>query len=188
MTNDVAANLIARAVIGGTASVIGGGKFANGAYTASFGYLFNQLQHPAAPRAIYGETAGLYPQLSPGARNVYDVVNWDPASAAELQEARAWVAEVQARNANVHYSQPQGNNPIEQRQWQLAVDAANMAGNLSPPDVRHFFIRQDAVGRQAPGWAGGQAPFRSFGPFINAGGGDVPRGRQTYIDFYQGIR
>jgi hypothetical protein len=33
------------AVIGGTASVIGGGKFANGAETAAFGYLFNSIWH-----------------------------------------------------------------------------------------------------------------------------------------------
>jgi RHS repeat-associated protein len=33
------------AIIGGTASVLGGGKFANGAVTAAFGYLFNELQH-----------------------------------------------------------------------------------------------------------------------------------------------
>jgi hypothetical protein len=34
-------NTVAAAVVGGTASVLGGGSFANGAVTASFGYLFN---------------------------------------------------------------------------------------------------------------------------------------------------
>ncbi|MCU7806371.1 MAG: hypothetical protein KZQ73_00645 [Candidatus Thiodiazotropha sp. (ex Semelilucina semeliformis)] len=38
-------NGIARVVIGGTASRIGGGKFANGAVTAAYGYMFNELQH-----------------------------------------------------------------------------------------------------------------------------------------------
>jgi hypothetical protein len=33
------------AIIGGTASVLGGGKFANGAVTAAFGYLYNELLH-----------------------------------------------------------------------------------------------------------------------------------------------
>jgi len=88
----------------------------------------------------------------------------------------------------VHYAQPRGNNPIELQQWQLSVDAAANAGNLSPSNVRHFFIRQDRIGRQAPGWTGGAAPYQSFGPFVNPGGGDVPRGNQTYIDFYRGIR
>jgi RHS repeat-associated protein len=34
---------IATAMVGGTASVIGGGKFANGAFQAGFGYLFNGM-------------------------------------------------------------------------------------------------------------------------------------------------
>lgn len=33
----------AATIAGGTASAIGGGKFANGALTAAFGYLFNQM-------------------------------------------------------------------------------------------------------------------------------------------------
>lgn len=40
-----AADFIMRTVIGGTASVLGGGKFANGAQTAAFGYLFNHCAH-----------------------------------------------------------------------------------------------------------------------------------------------
>ena len=128
-----------------------------------------------------------YPQLLPGTRSPYDPAHWDPVSAAELQEARAWVSEVQSRNNNVHSSQPRGNNPIEQRQWQLALDAETMAGNLSPPAVRHFFIRQDGIGAQAPGWAGAQNPYRSFGPFINPGGGDVPRGSNTYRRVSRGL-
>jgi RHS repeat-associated protein len=35
--------LAASAVVGGTASVIGGGKFQNGAITGAFGYLFNEM-------------------------------------------------------------------------------------------------------------------------------------------------
>lgn len=33
------------AVLGGTGSVLGGGKFANGAVTGAYGYLFNELSH-----------------------------------------------------------------------------------------------------------------------------------------------
>ncbi|CAM3722259.1 hypothetical protein RHSA111115_03670 [Rheinheimera salexigens] len=40
---DVAYGTVVSAVIGGTASVISGGKFANGAQTAAFQYLFNQI-------------------------------------------------------------------------------------------------------------------------------------------------
>ncbi len=38
--------MVSRAVVGGTVSVIGGGKFANGAVMAAYGYLFNCSSHP----------------------------------------------------------------------------------------------------------------------------------------------
>ena len=41
-------NVVARSIIGGTASVLGGGKFANGAMTGAFGYLFNCGAHPGS--------------------------------------------------------------------------------------------------------------------------------------------
>lgn len=41
----VGGGLIGRIVVGGTASVVGGGKFANGAVTATFAYMFNDFQH-----------------------------------------------------------------------------------------------------------------------------------------------
>jgi hypothetical protein len=48
--------LIVQSAIGGTASTLGGGKFGNGAVTAAFGYLFNEVQHSAAEaRAKYGK-------------------------------------------------------------------------------------------------------------------------------------
>lgn len=40
-TNFTEGNFMATVVAGGTVSAIGGGKFANGALTASFGYLYN---------------------------------------------------------------------------------------------------------------------------------------------------
>lgn len=43
-----AANLLINSVVGGTASVLGGGKFWNGAKTAAFGYLFNECLHTRA--------------------------------------------------------------------------------------------------------------------------------------------
>jgi hypothetical protein len=41
--NSIPAQFAVTTVVGGTVSVIGGGKFANGAAQAGFGYLFNQL-------------------------------------------------------------------------------------------------------------------------------------------------
>ncbi|MBW9336787.1 hypothetical protein FEE59_25050, partial [Herbaspirillum sp. RU 5E] len=42
---EFAANVAARAIVGGTASVLGGGKFENGALTAAFAYTFNECGH-----------------------------------------------------------------------------------------------------------------------------------------------
>jgi hypothetical protein len=41
---------IASAILGGTASHLGGGKFANGAVTAAFGYVMNQLSPSGRPK------------------------------------------------------------------------------------------------------------------------------------------
>jgi hypothetical protein len=43
--NQFIGGVVSSMVIGGTASVLGGGKFANGAQTAAFGYLFNCSLH-----------------------------------------------------------------------------------------------------------------------------------------------
>jgi RHS repeat-associated protein len=44
---DWADNYVSQAVIGGTASVLGGGTFGNGAITAAFAYAYNALAHPS---------------------------------------------------------------------------------------------------------------------------------------------
>ncbi|MDD4928798.1 MAG: hypothetical protein PHP85_05920 [Gallionella sp.] len=66
--------VVARAVLGGTASVIGGGKFANGAMTGAYGYLFNKLAHSQA--------AGSYVERlragSAQARTMLDAMAADP--------------------------------------------------------------------------------------------------------------
>jgi RHS repeat-associated protein len=58
-----AAALVANSTLGGLSSVAGGGKFANGAVTGAFGYLFNQAAHAAAGAAggagtVVGGSAG----------------------------------------------------------------------------------------------------------------------------------
>jgi hypothetical protein len=59
------AKLVATSVVGGLASVAGGGKFANGAVTAAFGYLFNEMAHCAAGDQTCGR--GALAPASPGA-------------------------------------------------------------------------------------------------------------------------
>lgn len=52
MKLDFVGGLVYSSVVGGTASVLGGGKFANGAVTGAFVYLFNDMMHRAGERAI----------------------------------------------------------------------------------------------------------------------------------------
>ncbi len=140
-------------------------------------------------RAVFGETGGLYPQRSDDKKSIYRPENWDEASAADLAAARREVGAVSERNSFIHRASARRRDPIAQMQYRLAVAAASdVANSTLPTTTRHFFIRQLGVGPQAPGWAGTSQPIRSYGPFVNPGGGDVPRGTQTYIDFYDGIR
>ncbi|SMN14160.1 hypothetical protein BHECKSOX2_1557 [Bathymodiolus heckerae thiotrophic gill symbiont] len=67
-TSELVANTITDAVVGGTVSVIGGGKFANGAQTGAFRYLFNESMHAGKGLQVRfstkdydnGATVGLY--------------------------------------------------------------------------------------------------------------------------------
>ena len=59
----VPAEAIATAVVGGTASVLAGGKFANGAVTASFGFAFNQLAHTWSAEELCQDTCSASPHL-----------------------------------------------------------------------------------------------------------------------------
>jgi RHS repeat-associated protein len=136
----------------------------------------------------YGETAGLLPAKAANApakvKNIYDPSTWDPASTQQLQDARQNIMDISDRNSNVKKSTA-SDNPIEQQIWNANMDAAGKSnGSMSG---KYFFIRQDGVGAQHPSKRAGYGqgtPIRSYGPFRNVGGGDVPRGSGTYIDIY----
>jgi RHS repeat-associated protein len=140
--------------------------------------------------AAFGETGGIYPQLKPGASNVYNPSDWDPGSAQELQEARAWIADVRERNKITGFlDKSRTTNAVERTIWTKCYEAAEKAARKNlPSDVRHFFLRQEGEGRQKPDWARNMTPYKTFGPFKNIGGGDVPTGDKTFIDFYKGVR
>lgn len=141
-------------------------------------------------RTIYGETAGIYPQLTAQAddKGVYRAENWNPDSAQQLKTARAWMAGVRLVNPKVRESVPDLSTGVERMVWGNSVDAAQAAQQLKPPSgTNHFLIRQEGGdGLQTPPSSWGNTELvRSFGPFMNTGGGDVPKGSNTYIDFYK---
>jgi hypothetical protein len=148
--------------------------------------LVRAVKERSGRTAIYGETSGLYAQKKNPNGSTYDPNNWDPDSQAQLQEGRRWIAEVQRRNPSMKYNNPTGNNPLEARQWEFANDAANRARSqqVSPSEDTKIFLRQDGVGPQAPPWHG-YVLDKSFGPFVNVGGGDVPKGDKTYIEIHR---
>ncbi|MDR3711325.1 MAG: hypothetical protein P4L51_00795 [Puia sp.] len=134
-----------------------------------------------AAKAAYGETKGLRPQKGNDGKV-------DEKSKEQLTEARADVAEVSRRNGYVHREDgSKKKDKASKDAWDDSANASKMKTDL-PLNVRHFFLRQEGEGKQAPDWAGDKKPFKSFGPFVNPGGGDVPRGNNTYIDFYQGVK
>lgn len=137
----------------------------------------------------YGETRGLLPQKSTGAKrhDPYDRTTWDKDSFDELQEARRNIMDVSERNPRVHRAKPSDKaNSIERTAWGDNTSAAAQSSGALPGS--HFFIRQAGVGPQRPpekaGFGQTGNPIRSYGPFINVGDGDAPKGKHTYIDIY----
>lgn len=79
---------VIRSVVGGTASVAGGGKFANGAVTAAFGFAFNHLGHSSVG-AVLTKTVEitdleLNPYVGPLSNSQNDDVNSINSSIAML--------------------------------------------------------------------------------------------------------
>jgi RHS repeat-associated protein len=130
---------------------------------------------------VYGETSGLSPEKGKDGKA-------DPNSANQLKEARENIADISERNKTVHSHHPSKKelkNPSAREAWERSKEAARASDGSKPG--RYFFIRQDEVGRQKPRESAGFGqgdPIHEYGPFNNAGGGDVPRGSQTYVDIY----
>ena len=153
---------------------------------------FDEDDEPLDPKtekraqAIYGETSGLTPKLINPKVSPYKKSNWEAKSAERLHAARTFIGIISERNPLVHFASPTNfENSIQSQVWVHSVEAAMNAANstLLDPHVTNFFLRQDGVGRQVPPWPE-FIRYESLGPFNNVGGGDVPIGPNTYIDFY----
>jgi len=130
---------------------------------------------------VYGETSGISPEKGKDGKA-------DPNSAKQLKEARENIADISERNKTVHSHHPSKKelkNPMAREAWEESKEAARASDGSKPG--RYFFIRQDGAGLQKPRESAGFGqgdPIREYGPFNNAGGGDVPKGSQTYVDIY----
>ena len=190
--------------VGGVTTEAAGGSFANVAWSAAFQQMFNAALHTMAQsngrtnkfknsslsdkqaQAAFGETSGIYPEVLKPGENPYSSKNWDFGSWASLQIARAYIGAVSLVNPYVNFvAPPSSSGFVIHQAWQQAIRAASISKTLNlPKNVDHFFLRQGGVGVQTPPWSHVRL-YQSFGPFINVGGGDVPAGTKTYIDFYQ---
>jgi hypothetical protein len=95
-TDSMAANAAMAGVVGGVGSMLGGGKFANGATTAAFGYLFNNWAHemqdgvspsPELPGSLRDKPSGhSYPAFHYAGRNTPEVL------AAASEAIHSWNA------------------------------------------------------------------------------------------------
>jgi RHS repeat-associated protein len=75
MPDSMTGRTAAAAIVGGTASAIGGGKFANGAVTAAFTHLFNDEAHAMMSSMGGSEAGAYYPAGSFGPSDYVDRIN-----------------------------------------------------------------------------------------------------------------
>jgi len=142
--------------------------------------------------AVYAETGGLFPkQSSPG--SVYDPATWAVGvlgGVNDLHLARRLIAETRKGNKSTHLiPKPGAADRLALRAWEACSLAALCTCDealfpLANGERLHFFIRQNGVGRQKADYLAAYEPVLCFGPFVNVGGGDVPKGAATFIDFY----
>ena len=143
--------------------------------------------------AVYGETAGLFPsRVARG--SVYDPKTWrggfSPGSAGDLLLARRMIAETRKGNKRTRLAViPFFPDRPSLLAWYCCAEAAEDAAGArlytAPPGMRlHFYIRQAGKGTAKAPYLAAYDPVMTFGPFVNVGGGDVPAGDATFIDFY----
>ena len=157
------------------------------------GLFFANYTEAELVAAVYAETGGLFPrQVRDG--SVYDATTWaddfDAGSVYDLRCARRMVAEARKSNKRTHLrARPPASDRLATRAWLACAEAAGDALRrevypIEPGERLHFFIRQDGEGAQKAPYLDGYEPVVSYGPFVNVGGGDVPAGAATYLDFY----
>ena len=155
----------------------------------------------ARAKAVYGETAGFRPQLIDPNRSPDDPTNWNLDSARKLAETRTDIATMfgSGVNGKMRSAAPRDmSNPIEKREWDNAMKAAQDSFNREIPEFTNFYHRQDGARvspLNTPDWASSPSPEADrHGPFYNVGGvsdEDVRKGRgiakgpNAYIDWYK---
>jgi hypothetical protein len=150
------------------------------------------IDHPVSPCTVtttgkltlsevsWGETSGIYPSRE----NLYKPDKWDQERMCELLQARAAVHDVATRNSDVRKAKPGAGN-IEQM-----MRPYHCTENFPDPDkeidagVKWFYLSAHADKPVVHPGTTKTVIAKSYGPFHNIGGGDVPRG-EVYLHFYR---
>lgn len=136
-------------------------------------------------RVSWGETSGIYPTANTtNPTGIYNPANWDPAKICLLLRARAAVHAVGARGERVHRDSP-GTSAIDRalKPYHFTENFPAVDGEIAnDAGVRWFYLGTTATTMHT----GIRNPVlvKSYGPFFNGGGGDVPRG-PVYINFFK---
>jgi hypothetical protein len=130
--SEVIAKGVATMVSGGVGSVIAGGKFANGAETAAYGYLFNQMSQRR------GCTASNYMSCAMGDRESDE---WKEAD-QKIKSGAAVVADATDKGATgaAMACVAVGNAPCAGAATGVSVIAKGVSYALNPPGPREFFL------------------------------------------------
>ncbi len=147
---------------------------------------------PNISRVSVGETGGLYPTGSGESSKLYRPSQWDADLTQELLECRAAVTLIATRGERHHAVTPKTGTQLER-----TLAAYHLKDNFPPvssviqndPSVKFFYLSPDKnavhTGLDYKVWD--IRLVKSYGPFYNVGGGDVPRGL-TYVNFYSAKR
>lgn len=181
----VAGRTAAAAVVGGTASAIGGGKFANGAVTGAFSHLFNSelsKKEMETAKRTYGEVGSLRPTEDEG-----------PGDPNSLNEATRKIAGI-AYDSPSRVSpplEPDLRDPTTQRIFTDIQGAVQT--RIDPGTEKHFVIWPSTDGGKTPApgmsakWPYTQTGKISsvYGPFKTTWPRDAA---DRYIFFYDGVK
>ncbi|MGB9941326.1 PKD domain-containing protein [Methanosarcina sp.] len=129
----------------------------------------------------WGETSSIYPTQN----NLYKPSKWDQTKTCELLKARAGIQLVSTRNSNVRTASP-GNTYIDNilKPYHYFENFPSVDSKISDSKVKWFYISTYANKPTVHPGVKGSKLVKSYGPFYNVGGGDVPKG-DVYINFYK---
>ena len=145
-------------------------------------------------KVSWGETSGIYPTSNvdnPSQADIYNPNNWDSDKLTELLKARAAIHLIDnKRNSNVRKSVC-GMHGIEKTlaSYHLTDNFPDVDDEIANDEMVRYFYLSPEESVETPSINSNyykQECVKTYGPFYNIGGGDVPKGR-VYIHFYKAI-